>query len=117
YDHALDEQQGYTNPDSLLIDGSTGDLDSAFLGLTWLDPASLQALADVTETVIHANGTSIAPTTGVPVDPPLPGDPTPRPVLVTYEFTTFGMDMGQWERSNADPAVQDGGGGGQQQVN
>jgi Tfp pilus assembly protein PilX len=121
YDHALDEQQGYTNPDSLLIDGSTGDLDSAFLGLTWLDPTSLQALADATETVIHANGTSIAPTTSAPVDPPLPGDPTPRPVLVTYELTTFGMDMGQWERANADPAVPDGGGGGggggKQQVN
>jgi len=121
YDHALDEQQGYTNPDSLLIDGSTGDLDSAFLGLTWLDPASLQALADATETVIHANGAAIAPTTSGPVDPPSPGAPTPRTVQVHYEITTFGMDMGQWERANADPAVPDGGGGGggggKQQVN
>jgi hypothetical protein len=121
YDHALDEQQGYTNPDSLLIDGSTGDLDSAFLGLTWLDPASIQALADATETVIHANGTSVVPTTTVPVDPPPPGDPTPRPVQVYYEITTFGMDMSHWEQANAEPAVQDGGGGGggggKQQVN
>ena len=120
YDHALDEQQGYTNADSLLIDGSTGDLDSAFLGLTWLDPAAIQALADATETVIHANGTSVAPTTSAPVDPPSPGAPTPRPVDVYYQITTFGMDMGHWERANAEPAVQDGGGGGgggKQQVN
>jgi len=122
YDHALDEQQGYTNPDSLLINDLTGDLDIAFLDLTWLDPAAIQALADSTETVIHANGTSIAPTTSAPVDPPSPGDPTPRPVLVYYQITTFGMDMGRWERANAVPAVQDGGGGGgggggKQQVN
>jgi hypothetical protein len=120
YDHALDEQQGYTNSDSLLINPFTGDLDSAFLGLTWLDPASIQALADATETVIHANGTAIAPTTSVPVDPPSPGAPTPRTVQVQYQITTFGMDMGHWERANADPAVPaggGGGGGGKQQVN
>jgi hypothetical protein len=55
------------------------------------------------------------------VDPPLPGDPTPRTVQVHYEITTFGMDMGHWERANAVPAVQEGGGGGggggKQQVN
>ncbi|MHC4080537.1 MAG: hypothetical protein ACYS15_14970 [Planctomycetota bacterium] len=122
YDHALDEQQGYTNPDSLLIDGSTGDLDSAFLSLTSLDPASIQALADATDAYIHANGDTTAPAGAVVPEPPSPGDPTPRPVLVTYEITTFGMDMSQWERSHADPVVQDGGGGGgggggKQQVN
>jgi hypothetical protein len=120
YDHSLDEQQGYANPDSILINGSTGDLDSTFLGLTGLDPAAVQALADVTNTFIHANGTTIVPVGAVSPEPPSPGEPTPRPVLVQYGITSFGMDMGQWERSNADPVVQaggGGGGGGKQQVN
>ncbi|MHC4765025.1 MAG: hypothetical protein ACYTF2_07955 [Planctomycetota bacterium] len=120
YDHALDEHQGYTNDDSLLINESTGDLDSTYLALTGLDPSSVQALADITDTFIHANGTTTAPTNTVPVEPPGPGDPTPRPVPVTYEITTFGMDMSEWERSHTDPAVPDGGGGGgggKQQVN
>jgi hypothetical protein len=112
YDHALDEQQGYTNPDSPLIDGSTGDLDGDYLTVGSLDAALLQALADSTDTYIHANGATMVPISAVPADPPPPGDPTPRPVSVHYEILTFGMDMSQWERSNADPAVQDGGGGG-----
>ncbi|MHC4787513.1 MAG: hypothetical protein ACYTE6_16265, partial [Planctomycetota bacterium] len=77
-------------------------------------------LADATETFIHANGATTAPTNTVPVEPPGPGDPTPRPVPVTYEITTFGMDMSEWERSHTDPAVPaggGGGGGGKQQVN
>jgi hypothetical protein len=120
YDHALDEQQGYTNDDSLLINESTGDLDTAYLTLASLDPSSVQALADATDTFIHANGTITVPSTAVPVDPPGPGDPTPRPVLVQYEITTFGMDMSEWERAHTDPAVPAGGGGsggGKQQVN
>jgi hypothetical protein len=120
YDHSIDEHQGYSNPDSILINASTGNLDSTFLGLTGLDPVFVQALADVTATYIHANGTTIVPITAAPVDPPGPGDPTPRPVPVEYAITTFGMDMGQWERANAEPAVQEGGGGGgggKQQVN
>jgi hypothetical protein len=121
YDHSIDEHQGYSNPDSLLINGSTGNLDSTFLGLTSLDPGAIQAMADATDTYIHANGTTSVPITAAPIDPPGPGDPTPRPVPVEYAITTFGMDMGQWERANADPAVPPagggGGGGGKQQVN
>jgi hypothetical protein len=103
YDHALDEQQGYTNPDSLLIDADTGLLDAAYLAIGQLDPAPIQALADATNTIIYANGWATPPSTAPPADPPpAPGAATPRPVTVEYEIAAFGMDMTQWEQTNAE---------------
>jgi hypothetical protein len=105
YDHALDEQQGYIHPDSLLIDPDTGALDGAYLAISRLDPAEIQALADATGTVIYANGWATPPSAAPPADPPPgPGAPTPRPVDVAYEITSFGMDMSQWEQANGQHA-------------
>ncbi|MHC4429662.1 MAG: DUF7305 domain-containing protein [Planctomycetota bacterium] len=113
YDHSLDERQGYTNPESMLINQSNGEIEDPFLTLTQLDQAQLQMLADTTGAAIHVNGEITLPTGGVPPDPPNPDDPTPRPVQVMYGITTFGMDMSQWERDHANPAVVEGGKGGE----
>jgi hypothetical protein len=55
--------------------------------------------------VIYANGWATPPSAAPPADPPPgPGAPTPRPVDVAYEITSFGMDMSQWEQANGQHA-------------
>ena len=108
YDPSLDEQVGYTNPDSGLYDGS-GDLVSAFTTDFKLDETSLQILADTTGKTILANGVAIVSSTAPPPPPPpSAGDPTPRPVQVRTTLVSFGPDMSQWEH----PASTESGGGG-----
>jgi hypothetical protein len=112
YDTSLDEQVGYTNPQSGLYDGS-GDLVAAFLTNFDLTSVSLQSLADITGKTILANGMAIASATAPPPpDPPGPGDPTPRPVLIQTTLVSFGPDMSQWEHPNSIESGNGGGAGG-----
>ncbi len=109
YDSSLDEQVGYTNPDSGLYDAS-GDLISAFTSAFTLNDSSLQTLADTTSKTILANGVTIASSTAPPPPPPpAAGDPTPRPVRIQTTLVTFGPDMSEWEHPGS---TESGGGGG-----
>jgi len=110
YDPALDTRVGYTNRESGLFTITDGLATAFSLGFS-LDFGSLLALADMTGTVIQANGEIAVPT--IPFTPPAPGgagDPTPRPVPVEYTLVTFGPDMTRWEHPGSD---ESGGGGGQ----
>ncbi len=112
YDSSLDEQVGYTNPDSGLYDVS-GDLLSAFKTSFTLSEMSLQTLADATGTTILANGMAKETLIAPPPPPALgPGDPTPRPVQVQTTLVTFGPDMSVWEHPNSDEGGGGGGSGG-----
>ena len=99
YDHGLAGSGGYSDPDSPIYD-TDGDLKDALGLLTSLDPEVLAALSDALGLEVLAGGKSITGDTVVklPPEPPLPGEPTPRPVPVEYEIVSFGTDMTEWER-------------------
>lgn len=108
FDSSLDQQVGYTNPDSDVFDAS-GNLKPAYgTGFT-LTQNSLQILADVTGRTILANGMTVPPSVAPPPPPPPDaGEPTPRPVQVQTTMVSFGPDMSVWEY----PASNEAGGGG-----
>ena len=100
YDHGLDLRSGYSNPASPLFDGAGGDIDSPFLGMSSLDPATLEAVATSMSIHILAFGETYGP--GPPVSPPPdPTAPTPRTIPVQYHLVSFGTDMSQAEESLA----------------
>ncbi len=112
YDSSLDEQVGYTNPDSGLYNES-GDLISAYTTNFTLTGLSLQILADVTGKTVLANGVVKVSSTA-PQAPSAPGagEPTPRPVQVQTTLVTFGPDMSIWEHPNSNESGAGGGAGG-----
>ncbi len=100
YDHGLDLRSGYSNPASPLFDGAGGDIDSPFLGMSSLDPATLEAVATSMSIHILAFGETYGP--GPPVSPPPdPTAPTPRTIPVQYHLISFGTDMSRAEESLA----------------
>ncbi len=112
YDPSLNEQVGYTNPDSGLYDGS-GDLLTAFTTNFTLTDMSLQTLANAAGKTILANGVAKDSMSAPPPPPtPSPGDPTPRPVQVQTTLVTFGPDMSEWEHPNSNEGGGGGGAGG-----
>jgi hypothetical protein len=94
YDHAIDQRQGFTNPDSPLYDGN--NLNSALAPVS-LDPVLLQTMAIATFTTLRANAVDYAPLPTPPTPPPPPGTPTPRPVHVDYTLEALGEDIEAWE--------------------
>lgn len=99
YDHGMNRQLGYSNPDSNLFDG-TDHIKPPYLALASLDRAVIQAVALLTnldalailkfETLI--DGT--APVAPVVTPPTLP---TPRPLDVVYEVQSLGLDARTYE--------------------
>ena len=102
YDHVLDPGNGYTDPDSPIYD-TDGNIEDAFLLLASLDDADIQALADSLGLPI-AIGNSIKAPVGGNTDPPatVPGEATPRPVEVSYQIESFGLDLQTVETAAVD---------------
>ncbi len=112
YDTSLNEQVGYTNPQSGLYDAS-GNLIAAYTSNFDLTNVSLQILADTTGKTILANGIAITSATiPPPPSPPGAGEPTPRPVLIETTLVSSGPDMSQWEHPSSIESGNGGGAGG-----
>ena len=102
YDHMLDSGNGYTNPDSCIFTVD-GHIDSAFTGLASLNLPDLQVLADALGIPIVLGIDTIAPPE-TPVGPVPMGEATPRPLVVSYTFESFGSDLQQVELAAVDAA-------------
>jgi hypothetical protein len=102
YDPALDSRRGYTSQSSLLFEND-GDVVDAFAELDSLDALDVAAAAEMAGVIVLAtdNGTDMIVPDGViaDADPPpmVPGQPTPRPVIVDYWITSLGSNMREWE--------------------
>ena len=120
YDHALDNGNGYTNPDSPIFEADS-TIKADITALASLDDASLQALADSLGTSIKGLFGLLDPAGGSDDTPIVvgPGDPTPRTVTVAIRFEQHGTDRHTWENRAAGAVVvtvDDSGGSGQLQA-
>ncbi len=101
YDHSLDSGNGYTNPLSELFDGD-GNIKDAFKAITTLSGADVNAAAAAADIGIKVGDIEYNwPEVVVPVPTPA-GQSTPRPVMITYEFESFGADIEKWELAAAE---------------
>jgi hypothetical protein len=99
YDHGMDRRVGFTNPDSALFDGSD-NIVVTYRSLAALTRATLQAAATATSTNILAVRKSETLVDGTPPDVPpvvLPTNSTPRPLDVSYEIQSLGLDARTFE--------------------
>lgn len=107
YDHWLNSDGGYTNPDSLLFN-EDGTIKTEVQSLASLDGSALQNLADaLTAPIADVDGGLLGPLLGGGDDDDVvlgPTDPTPRTVAVQVEFRQHGSDSRSWER-NADGSI------------
>lgn len=101
YDPSLNRSAGYTSPDSELYD-SNGLLKPSVKTLTSLSTSDLQALANATGIVVKpaTDEVTVVQPAGYTADAPdmgVPTQPTPRPVKITYQRISYGVDMRAWE--------------------
>jgi hypothetical protein len=102
YDPGLDEHMGFTNLASKAYNAD-GTMLEAIRTLPSLNEADLLLAAALTGTHISAGSYSTADSMMGSVEPPPPvaeDQPTPRPVLVEFEFTGFGTTVSEWEGSS-----------------
>lgn len=100
YDHGLDDNGGFTNPDSAVYQAD-GRIEAPILGLTSLQAPAMQRVADALGVTVSSTAYRVPPTASIDPDLGSAGEPTPRVVPVMHHAQTTGFDMDNWRKSEA----------------
>ena len=104
YDHQLDSRSGYIPPTSTVYNPDQ-TIKAEIKNLASLDVSSLQVTADVLGLNIRLPiGRSLVQSATADDDTPIavgPTQPTPRPVQISWQMTSYGSSVENWETADA----------------
>jgi hypothetical protein len=105
YDAMLDSRSGYTETTSALFNPDA-TLKTAFKTVASLDTSTLQTLADLVGLNVKSpyDRNAMYWSATLEEDTPIavgPTQPTPRPVHISWQMTSYGNDMASWETADA----------------